>query len=66
MHEVCEILGMPVEPEDEGPATTITFLGIELDSIAMEIRLPQEKLACLQSDLSTWRGRKACRKRDLL
>jgi hypothetical protein len=49
-----------------GPATTITFLGIEIDSMAMEVRLPQEKLACLRSDFSSWRGRKACRKRDLL
>ena len=31
---------MPVEPEkDEGPASTISFLGLELDSMAMEVRL---------------------------
>ena len=28
----------------EGPATTLTFLGIELDSVAAELRLPQAKL----------------------
>ena len=27
-----------------GHATTITFAGIELDSVLMEARLPQEKL----------------------
>ena len=59
--------GLPVEPDkDEGPATTITFLGMELDSVALEIRLPQEKLSQLKAVLASWRGRKVCRKRDLL
>ncbi len=34
----------------EGPATTLVFLGIELDSVAMEIRLPREKLEQLKRD----------------
>ena len=45
---------------------TITFLGMELDSVALEIRLPQEKLSQLKAVLASWRGRKVCRKRDLL
>jgi len=28
-----------------GPSTTITFAGIELDSVEMEARLPQNKVA---------------------
>ncbi len=67
MKAVCQQVGMPIEPEkDEGPATTITFLGLELDTIALEVRLPQEKLASLRTVLKSWRGRKACRKRELL
>ena len=67
MHRVCGEVAMPVEPEkDEGPASTISFLGLELDSMAMEVRLPQEKLKKLKTVLGTWRGRKACRKRDIL
>ena len=67
MHEACARLGLPVATEkDEGPATAISFVGIELDSGAMEIRLPQDKLTRLKSDLAGWRGRKACKKRDLL
>ena len=67
MHEICKEVGMPIEPEkDEGPATTITFTGIELDSVALELRLPQEKLRKLKSELAGWRGRKACRKQELL
>ena len=33
--------------------------------VTMEIRLPQDKLASLKTTLSSWRGRKACRKREL-
>ena len=67
MHRVCGEVAMPVEPEkDEGPASTISFLGLELDSMAMEVRLPQEKLKKLKTVLGTWRGRQACRKRDIL
>ena len=52
MHDTCVMLGLPVEAEkDEGPATSITFLGIEIDSVATDIRLPQEKLTRLKSEL---------------
>ena len=67
MHETCRDVGLPVEHEkDEGPTTCLPFTDIELDNVAMELRLPQEKLSCLRSELSRWRGRKACRKRELL
>ena len=49
MHHTCKVAGVPVEEEkSEGSATTITFLGIKIDTKAMEIRLPQDKLAQLQ------------------
>ena len=58
MHESCVKMGLPSEPEkDEGPSTSITFTGIEIDSMAMEMRPPQEKLARLKADLTNWRGR---------
>ena len=42
-------LGLPVEPSKvEGPSSTLTFLGIEIDSAKRELRLPQEKLLRLQ------------------
>ena len=67
MERVCTELGMPVEPsKTEGPATRITFLGMELDSEAMVIRLPQEKLDRLQSSLASWSVKKHGKKRDLL
>lgn len=37
---VCHELGMPVASEKvEGPAMILTFLGIELDTIKMELKL---------------------------
>ena len=60
MHHTCRVEGVPVEEEKlESPATTITFLGIEIDTKAMEIRLPQDKLAQMQQALTLWRGKKA-------
>ena len=50
----------------EGPTTELTFLGIELDTVKGEIRLPQEKRDQLASLVSAWSHRKACRKRELL
>ena len=66
MHMACDQMGLPVEPDkDEGPASTLSFLGIELDSVAMEIRLPPEKLTRLREEIATWRARKKCKKREL-
>lgn len=65
MHTVCDLMGLPRESEkDEGPATTLSFLGIEVDSSA--ISLPYDKLTRLREELAAWRSRKACKKRELL
>ena len=49
LKQVCEEAGMPTEPEkDEGPATELVFLYMELDSVRL---LPQEKLERLKSTL---------------
>ena len=42
---LCKNLGVPVSSSKiEGPATTITFLGIVLDTEKRELRLPEDKL----------------------
>ena len=65
--EVCEEAGMPTEPEkEEGPMTELVFLGMELDSRQLVIRLPEEKLQRMRSTVERWRGMKSCKKRDLL
>lgn len=49
----------------EGPGTTIIFLGIELDTVAMEIRLPREKLQRLQQEIRQWQAQVSCMKKEL-
>ena len=67
MHQTCQEAGLPLEPsKTQGPCPILTFLGIELDTISMEMRLLQDKLRKTLDSLIQWRGRKACRKRDLL
>ena len=65
--ETCKLTGTPLEEDKcEGPTSVLTFLGMELDSINMEIRLPMDKLERLRRLLADWEGRKAGRKRELL
>eukprot|EP00731_Ephydatia_muelleri_P015118 Em0008g838a len=53
--ELCERLGVPLAMEKlEGPTTCLTFLGIEVDTEAMELRLPEMKLKSLTS--TGWNG----------
>ena len=64
MHETCKDTGTPVEADkSEGPTTTLVFLGIELDTVAMEMRLPADKLARLLQTLAEWRGKKGMSKK---
>ena len=41
-----------------GPLTCITFLGIEMDTVALEPQLPGEKLEKLRQLIVDWQGRK--------
>ena len=51
----CSELGMPVSAHNvEGPATDITVLGIQVNSITQTLSLPDDKLECLQHLLSAW------------
>ncbi len=65
--EWCDRLGVPVSAHKvEGPATSITFLGIVLDTVTQELRLPQDKFSRLSTTIKQWRCRKSCKKRQLL
>ena len=59
-------VGLPVaENKLEGPSTCLMFLSFELDSKALEMRLPRDKLLDLQQTSSAWSGRRSCRKKEL-
>jgi len=60
LQQTCSELGVILATDKtEGPSSCLTVLGIEIDSTAMELRLPQDKLTCLTSLLNTWHGKKA-------
>ncbi len=62
--ETCGELGVPIaDDKTEGPATCITFLGIEMDTIAMVLWLPPYKLQRLQQEIQQWCQRKFCTKK---
>lgn len=53
--EMCARLGLPIAPDKtEGPVTMLTFLGIELDTQALEARLPAPRLAEIQRVMVEW------------
>ena len=63
---VFDRLGLPVAPEKlEGPCSQLTFLGFELDSSSMVIRVPSKKLTELQQLIGSWIGRKRCTRKEL-
>ena len=64
---ICSQVGFPVMTEKVfGPSTILEFLGFIIDTMSMEIRLPEEKLQHLKSLLQTWVAKKSCTKRELL
>ena len=64
--QVCSALGVPMAPnKQEGPTTCLVFLGIQIDTVAGELRLPEDKLQRLQALLQKWGARRACQRREL-
>ena len=59
-------LEVPIAPDKlEGPSTVLTFLGIEMDMVAMSLRLPAEKLTELRGLVARWEGRSFCTLKEL-
>ena len=64
--DVFRYLGIPLALDKiEGPAHTIKFLGILLDCIAMEARLPEEKLCELRNLLQGFMSQHTVTLREL-
>ena len=52
---LCAELGIPLAAEKlEGPTTSLSFLGIILDTNRMEMRLPTDKVTRINQLLTTW------------
>ena len=62
----AKILGIPISAhKTEGPTTKLVFLGIEIDTSAGQLRLPDDKLQRMKDLLSQWSDRKVCTRKEL-
>ena len=59
-------LGIPVAAhKTQGPSSSLTFLGILLDTTTFELHLPDDKLTRLQEALQQWSRKRSCTKKEL-
>ena len=66
MTDTCNLLGVPLAFEkQEGPATSLVFLGILLDSVSQTLSLPIRKLEEVRELLRTWLARRSCSRTEL-
>ena len=64
---LCDLLGVATKAEKRTPPSTlITFLGIQIDTVAQILTLPPDKLASLLQELKTFSTLHRCTKRALL
>ena len=65
MLTTCQSLGVPlVADKIAAPATTLVFLGIDLHTECMEVRLPDDKPSWLCKELQQWAAWKCCRHKE--
>lgn len=58
---LCSELNVPLAPDKTfGPSNTLTFLGIEIDTIKEEVRLPKDKLIKCKSAILAMLKQKKC------
>ena len=66
LEQLCSYLGVPLAPKkQEGPSPVLIFLGIIIDTLQGELRLPADKLQRLLELVTTWLSKKVCTCREL-
>ena len=64
---LCKQLGVATKPEKRTPPTTVlTFLGVQLDTVAQVASLPSDKLSAILQELHTMATHRRCTKQALL
>lgn len=64
--KICDTIGVPINDEKTvGPTTLLTFLGLDIDTVTMTLRIPIEKLERLKTKLSPLLSVKKVILRDL-
>ena len=59
MKSICKCLCFPLALEKlEGPVILLVFLGILIDTVDQELRLPIDKLRRIRDLVQTWLGKK--------
>ncbi|KAL9986312.1 hypothetical protein ACROYT_G000446 [Oculina patagonica] len=59
-------LGIPIAAnKTEGPSTTLEFMGIILDTVRMEARLPADKVERIQASLVLFQTKRTCTLKEL-
>ena len=59
-------LGIPIAAnKTEGPSTTLEFMGIILDTVRMEARLPADKVERIQASLALFQTKRTCTLKEL-
>lgn len=63
---VFRTVGVPIAVhKTEGPDTVLVFLGIMIDTLNFELRLPEEKLTRLKAQLESWCTKRYCHRNEL-
>ena len=63
---LCTSLGVPLAThETKGPFACLVFLGILVDTVWWELRLPENKIQLLSALIQAWSHRSACQRREL-
>lgn len=58
--------GIPLHPDKiEGPSTCLTVLGIELDPMMLQARLPQDNFHRISALLESWSPKQHCTRKEL-
>ena len=64
--EVCQDLGVPVAShKTESSSCQLTFLGIQIDTVAMELSLPPDKLSRTTETVLEWTSKRVATKKQL-
>ena len=67
MLDTCHRAGFKVQPSKTlGPARSLEFLGIEIDTVNQQLRITQERMEEIRELLGDWLSKQVCTKRDLL
>lgn len=65
-YSLAKDINLPIKSEKTVyPTTTLTFLGLELDTLKFEIRLPTDKLERLKSEIKAFQNKRTATLRQL-